>query len=122
MCRRFPALPQDVSLMKSAPKLNPDGVSVADCKIIYAPAGQAGEYSKLATNPYRGSGHKCPSCYEPGILRMKREDFDARATPRTNFLRLLEKYAISSIPNSHHIARIKHWTPARFKATLEFTS
>ena len=108
--------------MKSTPQLSPDGVGLKGCIIIYAPAGQAGEYSKLAANSCRGCGNKCGYCYVPRVLRMKREDFDARATPRTNFLRLLEKYAISSIPNSHHIARIKHWTPARFKATLEFTS
>ena len=28
--------------------LNPDGLSVAGCSIIYAPRGQAGEYSPLA--------------------------------------------------------------------------
>ena len=39
-------------------ELNPDGVSVKGCSIIYAPAGQAGEYSALATNPYRGCGHQ----------------------------------------------------------------
>lgn len=38
------------------PRLNPDGVSVEGCKIIYAPAGQAGEYAPLATNPYRRFG------------------------------------------------------------------
>lgn len=27
---------------------NPDGISVKGCSIIYAPAGQAGEYSALA--------------------------------------------------------------------------
>jgi DNA repair photolyase len=49
--------------MKSASQLNPDGVSVKGCEIIYAPAGQAGEYSKLATNPYRSCGHKCRYCF-----------------------------------------------------------
>lgn len=44
------------------PELNPDGVSVKGCSIIYAPAGQAGEYSALATNPYRGCGHGCAYC------------------------------------------------------------
>jgi hypothetical protein len=45
--------------MKSTPQLNPDGVSVKGCTIIYAPTGQAGEYAALATNPYRGCGHQC---------------------------------------------------------------
>src|SRR6201986_2779778 len=47
--------------------LNDDGVSVAGCSYIYAPRGQAGEYSPLAANPYRGCGHKCAYCYVPGI-------------------------------------------------------
>ena len=45
--------------MNSTPQLNPDGLSVRGCSIIYAPAGQAGEYSALATNPYRGCGNGC---------------------------------------------------------------
>src|SRR5215472_3325121 len=60
-----------------SPHLNPDGVSVHGCSIIYAPAGQAGEDSALATNPYRGCGHKCGYCYVPRQLRMLREGFDA---------------------------------------------
>jgi hypothetical protein len=68
--------------VKSTPQLNPDGVSVKGCEIIYAPGGQAGEYSALATNPYRGCGHRCNSCYVPGILRMNRREFDAGAIPR----------------------------------------
>lgn len=74
-------------------ELNPDGVSVKGCSIIYAPAGQAGEYSPLATNPYRGCGHKCAYCYVPNVLRMSREEFDEGAVPRADFLRLLEKDA-----------------------------
>lgn len=50
------------------PTLNPDGHSVAGCSIIYAPRGQAGEYSKLATNPYRGCGHKCAYCLDGDTL------------------------------------------------------
>lgn len=75
------------------PQLNADGVSVKGCSIIYAPSGQAGEYSALATNPYRGCGHKCAYCYVPNVLRMTREEFDAGAVPRENFLRNLEKDA-----------------------------
>lgn len=76
-----------------APKLNPDGVSVAGCSIIYAPRGQAGEYAPLATNPYRGCGHKCAYCYVPNILKMPRYEFDAGAYPRPNFLASLKKDA-----------------------------
>ncbi len=75
-------------------ELNSDGVSVKGCSIIYAPAGQAGEYSALATNPYRGCGHKCSYCYVPNVLRMTRPDFDAGAVPRKDFLKNLEKDAI----------------------------
>lgn len=73
--------------------INDDGLSIKGCSIIYAPAGQAGEYAPLATNPYRGCGHKCAYCYVPAILRMKREDFDKGAYPRKNFLCALEKDA-----------------------------
>lgn len=71
--------------------LNPDGWSVAGCSIVYAPRGQAGEYAKLATNPYRGCGHKCAYCYVPAVLRMERQEFDAGAFPRPGFLDALRK-------------------------------
>lgn len=74
-------------------QLNPDGFSVKGCSMIYAPAGQAGEYAKLATNPYRGCGHKCIYCYVPGVLRMTREEFDAGAVPRPLFIEKLRKDA-----------------------------
>jgi DNA repair photolyase len=78
---------------QAAPQFNPDGVSVKGCSIIYAPAGQAGEYSALATNPYRGCGHGCAYCYVPNVLRMDRADFDAGAVERTDFLSALVKDA-----------------------------
>lgn len=71
--------------------LNDDGVSVKGCSIVYAPRGQAGEYSALATNPYRGCGHKCAYCYVPDVLRMTRNEFDQGATPRPDFMRLLNR-------------------------------
>jgi DNA repair photolyase len=70
-----------------------DDVSIAGCKIIYAPRGQAGEYSPLAANPYRGCGHGCAYCYVPGVLRMTRAEFDAGAVPREGFLGNLKKDA-----------------------------
>src|SRR5262249_48658496 len=48
--------------------INPDGVSIRGCSIIYAPAGQAGEYASLASNPYRGCGNQCSYCYVPRVL------------------------------------------------------
>lgn len=74
-------------------KLNPDGVSVFGCSHIYAPSGQAGEYAPLATNPYRGCGHKCAYCYVPNVLKMTRAEFDSGAFPRPNYLQGLEKDA-----------------------------
>lgn len=73
--------------------INPDGWSVAGCSIIYAPRGQAGEYAKLATNPYRGCGHQCAYCYVPNVLKMPRVEFDAGAIPRPGFLDALRKDA-----------------------------
>lgn len=65
------------------------GAGLKGCSIIYAPAGQAGEYAPLATNPYRGCGHKCAYCYVPAVLKMKREEFDAGAVERDGFLEKL---------------------------------
>lgn len=73
--------------------LNNDGISIKGCSLIYAPAGQAGEYSPLATNPYRGCGHKCAYCYVPNVLRMPRQEFDAGAVPRDGFLEKLRREA-----------------------------
>lgn len=73
--------------------MNDNGWSVKGCDIIYAPRGQAGEYAKLATNPYRGCGHGCVYCYVPAALRMARAEFDAGAAPRPDYLRRLEKDA-----------------------------
>lgn len=73
--------------------LNPDGVSVKDCTIIYAPKGQALEYAPLATNPYRGCGHGCAYCYVPNVIKMPRPEFDKGATPRSDFIHGLRKDA-----------------------------
>lgn len=75
------------------PQINPDGVSVKGCTIIYAPKGQAGEYAPLATNPYRGCGHGCAYCYVPLVTKQPRPDFDAGAVPRKDFDARLEREA-----------------------------
>lgn len=74
--------------------INPDGVSIHGCQMIYAPAGQAGEYSPLAANPYRGCGHGCAYCYVPQVIHMPRTEFDAGAVPRPDFLDKLRKDAV----------------------------
>ena len=73
--------------------INSDGYSVKGCNFIYAPKGQAGEYSPLAANPYRGCGHKCAYCYVPKVLQISREEFDAGAVERTQYLTALTKDA-----------------------------
>lgn len=68
------------------PTMNDDGVSIKGCSMIYAPKGQAGEYAPLAANPYRGCGHKCAYCYVPLITKQPRDEFDAGAVLRANYL------------------------------------
>lgn len=74
--------------------VNPDGWSVKGCSYIYAPRGQAGEYAKLAANPYRGCGHACAYCYVPKVLKMDRPTFDSGAFPRPGYLDSLRKDAV----------------------------
>lgn len=71
----------------------PKSAAIKGCSIIYAPAGQAGEYAPLATNPYRGCGNGCAYCYVPSVLRMDRREFDQGAVPRQDFLKNLIKDA-----------------------------
>ena len=75
--------------------------SVPGCSIIYAPRGQAAEYAPLATNPYRGCGHKCAYCYVPKVLRIDRKEFDSGATNRAKYIKALtrdaEKYLAAGI-------------------------
>ena len=82
-------------------KLNDDGVSVKGCTIIYAPKGQAGEYAPLATNPYRGCGHKCAYCYVPLVTKQPRPEFDEAAVLREDYVNRLvrdaEKYQRAGI-------------------------
>lgn len=73
--------------------INPDGVSVRGCAIIYAPKGQAAEYAALAANPYRGCSHGCKYCYVPAVIKMDRKEFDAGATSRPGYLEKLTKDA-----------------------------
>jgi DNA repair photolyase len=74
-------------------QINPDGISIKGCSYIYAPRGQAGEYSPLAANPYRGCGHGCAYCYVPLAIKIDRKLFNAGAVPRPDFLANLTKDA-----------------------------
>lgn len=81
--------------------VNDDGWSIKGCTFIYPPRGQAGEYAKLAANPYTGCGHACAYCYVPAVLRINRAEFDSGAFPRPGFLdnlrRDAEKYQAAGI-------------------------
>ena len=95
--------------MGRPPVLNPDGVSVKGCSIIYAPKGRAGEYSPLAANPYTNCGNGCKYCYVPYCIPIYRKmgkdkayaAFHSPAVPRKNYLHLLEldakKYQVAGI-------------------------
>lgn len=74
--------------------INDDGVSVKGCSYIYGPRGQAGEYSALAANPYRGCGHGCAYCYVPRVTKQDRQEFDAGAVERADYLAKLEREAV----------------------------
>jgi hypothetical protein len=74
--------------------MNEDGISISGCSYIYAPKGQAGEYSALATNPYRGCGHGCAYCYVPQAIRMDRREFNKGAYPRNGYKQGLLRDAI----------------------------
>jgi DNA repair photolyase len=79
-----------LDLLRSAPskpdKYTPDQPKVPGADVIYRPAGEAGEYAPLATNPYKGCGHKCAYCYVPLATHQPRPDFDAGAVERPGFL------------------------------------
>jgi hypothetical protein len=70
-------------------------IALPGCSYIYAPAGQAGEYAPLAANLYRGCGHRCSYCFVPSIpfLKMSRQEFDAGATAKPDYLSKLAKDA-----------------------------
>lgn len=70
-------------------KYTPDQPVVPGADVIYRPAGEAGEYAPLATNPYRGCGHKCAYCYVPLATHQDRKTFDEGAVPRAGYQKRL---------------------------------
>lgn len=66
-------------------KYTDDQPVVPGADVIYRPAGQAGEYAPLATNPYKGCGHGCAYCYVPLATHQDRPTFDMGAVPRPGF-------------------------------------
>jgi hypothetical protein len=77
----------------AVPVVNPDG-AVRGCTLIYAPAGQAREYAPLALNPYIGCGHCCSyPCYVPLFTHQPRDEFNAGAVLKKDFIAKLRKEA-----------------------------
>jgi DNA repair photolyase len=66
-------------------ELDATGKPVKGYDVIYPPGSQAWEYAPLATNPYKGCGHKCAYCYVPLFSHQKRAEFDAGAIPRKGY-------------------------------------
>ena len=65
---------------------------VKGADVIYRPAGNAGEYAPLATNPYKGCGHGCKYCYVPNATHIDRTLFNEAAIFRgDDYLRRLER-------------------------------
>lgn len=89
----------------SVEKYTTDQPKVPGADVIYRPAGEAGEYAALATNPYSGCGHKCAYCYVPLAMHLKRPDFDAGAVPRPGYdvrlARDVDRYRRAGIADGH---------------------
>lgn len=71
-------------------KYFPDQPKVKGADVIYRPAGNAGEYAPLATNPYRGCGHGCKYCYVPLATHIDRAEFNKPAQLRPGYIERLE--------------------------------
>lgn len=86
-------------------KYSADQPKVPGADVIYRPAGNAGEYAPLATNPYTGCGHGCAYCYVPLATHQQRPTFDAGAVPRNDYMPRLVKdiarYQRAGICNGH---------------------
>jgi DNA repair photolyase len=70
----------------------PDQPIIKGADVIYRPAGNAGEYAPLATNPWKGCGHGCKYCYVPNATHIDRKLFNEAAVFRgEDYLRRLGK-------------------------------
>lgn len=59
--------------------------------VIYRPAGNAGEYAPLATNPWKGCGHGCKYCYVPLATHIDRKLFNEGAVLRPDYFDRLDR-------------------------------
>lgn len=91
--------------MSDESKHTPDQPRVPGADVIYRPAGEAGEYGALATNPYRGCGHACKYCYVPLATHQPRPEFNKGAVPRPDYearlARDLERYRKAGVCDGH---------------------
>jgi DNA repair photolyase len=69
----------------------PDQPIIRGADVIYRPAGNAGEYAPLATNPWRGCGHGCLYCYVPNATHIDRKLFNEGAVLREGYIDRLWK-------------------------------
>lgn len=69
-------------------------------QIIYKPSGRAAEYSTLACNLWSGCSHRCRYCYVPGVMRMKRQDWEHEQRPVKDGLKRLE-HDLQNMPEEH---------------------
>lgn len=63
-----------------------DQPKVKGADVIYRPAGEAGEYAPLATNPYKGCGHECLYCYVPSAIHISRNEFNEPGILRPGYM------------------------------------
>ncbi len=84
------------------PEYFPDQPIVKGGDVIYRPAGNAGEYAPLATNPWDGCGHSCKYCYVPLAMHKDRNVFNQGAVYRQGFtgrlIRSVEALRRAGIP------------------------
>lgn len=83
---------------------------VKGADVIYRPAGNAGEYAPLATNPWRGCGHGCKYCYVPAATHIDRKLFNAGAVLRPGYvgrlIRDVDRYVRYGINRFHPAEQI----------------
>lgn len=75
-------------------KYSPDQPIIKGADVIYRPAGNAGEYAPLATNPWKGCGHGCKYCYVPLATHIDRNLFNEAAILRSGYMDRLRKDAL----------------------------
>jgi DNA repair photolyase len=69
----------------------PDQPIIKGADVIYRPAGNAGEYAPLATNPWKGCGHGCKYCYVPNATHIDRALFNEAAVLRPDYFERLAR-------------------------------